>query len=514
MTVSFSRAGVDEFRAAIAGRLGLQFDDGKLDFIAEVLGQRLTLHGGTTEAYLKALASDSREEWRALASCLTVGETYFLRNPDQYRALAEAVLPDRIAARARERRLRLLSAGCASGDEAYSIAIALRDGFPELAGWDLKIIGVDVNPATIEKARRARYSAWALRETPSEIRERHFRMDGKDFVLTEAIRAMVNFEERNLIEEDPVFWLSDEFDAVLCRNVIMYLTPELMRLIISRLTQTLAPGGYLFLGHAETLRGLSHEFHLRHTHGAFYYQKRPAAALGMAAVPDGARAVPAARPVPSSDTCWMDVVRAASERIEKLARQCGAPVDPGEAVRTAAASAALAKPPVQPLALSRAMELLQEERFSDALETLGRLSPDLRESTEARLLRAVLLANCGKLDEAQSVCEQVLASDEFNAGAHYLMALCREHAGDRASAAEHNRAAAYLDPGFAMPHLHLGLLAQKHGDLAAAAGELRQAEMLLLREDSSRILLFGGGFSREALLAFARTQLRRTGGTL
>jgi chemotaxis protein methyltransferase CheR len=108
----------------------------------------------------------------------------------------------------------------------------------------------------------------------------------------------------------------------------------------------------------------------------------------------------------------------------------------------------------------------------------------------------------------------LLTVDELNAGAHYLMALCQEHAGDRAAAEEHDRAAVYLDPFFAMPHLHLGLLAKRSNDTEAAQRELSHALTLLAREDASRILLFGGGFTREALTAFCRAELRAVGGAV
>jgi chemotaxis protein methyltransferase CheR len=124
----------------------------------------------------------------------------------------------------------------------------------------------------------------------------------------------------------------------------------------------------------------------------------------------------------------------------------------------------------------------------------------------------VLLTNSGHLPEAERVCAQMLSADELHAGAHYLMALCRESAGDTGAAIEHGQAAAYLDATFAMPHLHLGLLARRAGDLPLARSELSRALGLLAREEAARILLFGGGFGREALAALCRSELRASGG--
>ena len=159
------------------------------------------------------------------------------------------------------------------------------------------------------------------------------------------------------------------------------------------------------------------------------------------------------------------------------------------------------------------MELLVQERFAEALESFHALSQETRQDADAQLLHAVLLTNAGQLDKAEGICGEILENDEMNAGAHYLMALCREHRGDRPSASEHDQAATYLDSGFAMPHFHLGLMARRSGDLDTARRELATALPMLLCEDASRILLFGGGFNRDALVALCRAELHAAGGS-
>jgi chemotaxis protein methyltransferase CheR len=159
------------------------------------------------------------------------------------------------------------------------------------------------------------------------------------------------------------------------------------------------------------------------------------------------------------------------------------------------------------------LELLKKERFSDALELLGRLPAESDQDADVLLLRAALLTHSGQLNAAENVCGQLLARDELNSGAHYLLALCRESAGDRQGALDHDQAAIYLDPGFAMPRLHLGLMARRAGEWESARQELGHALMLLKREDASRLLLFGGGFGRDALIALCRSELLSAGGT-
>lgn len=127
------------------------------------------------------------------------------------------------------------------------------------------------------------------------------------------------------------------------------------------------------------------------------------------------------------------------------------------------------------------------------------------------LLRATLLTHGGDLGDAEQICGELLLRDLRNAGAHYLMALCKESVGDHAAALKSDRAAVRLDPSFAMPHLHMGMLARRAGDWAAARRELSKAATLIPGENNSRLLLFGGGFNREALSGLCRAQLNACG---
>jgi chemotaxis protein methyltransferase CheR len=500
-------ADIERFRCVIARCLGLQFEDAKLGFLADVVRRRLEVGGLTPEAYLARLETEHLDgEIGALSQELTVPETYFFRHNDQYRAFAEIALPDRMGAQSATRRLRILSAGCASGEEAYSLAMLVREAAMDRS-WDVSILGVDVNPAIVHKATRALFSEWALRETPADVRQRWFTPAGRDWLLDDTLRAAVRFEERNLARDDPRLWQPDTYDIIFFRNVLMYFTPESGQAVITRIGRALRAGGYLFLGHAETLRGLSTHFHLRHTHETFYYQRKDvlerAARHSSANGPSGGLVPTVIAAVEGTDT-WIDAIRRATERIETLT---GSPQPLASSRR--GSPRAVAKPTWD---LELARELLQEERFAEALEMMQRLPPESGRDPDVLLLHAALLTHRGRLSEAEEACGRLLDVDELSAGAHYLLALCREGARDRTSAVSHDQVAIYLDPSFAMPHLHLGLLARRAGDHAAAQRELGQALLLLQREDASRVLLFGGGFSRETLVALCRTELVGCGG--
>ncbi len=502
MSAAVDAARVERFRTLVARHLGLQFDDAKIGWLADVLRRRMECSGVAAEPYLARLAAGAvANELGALAQELTVGETYFFRNIDQFHALRECVLPERLRAQAKRRSLRILSAGCASGEEAYTIAMTLRELLPD-PSCELWIRAVDLNPAMIEKALRARYTTWALRETPPAMQQRWFRPEGRELALDDAIRFAVSFDERNLCEDDPELWMPGAYDVVFCRNVLMYFAAQNAQALVARITRSLAPGGYLFLGHAETLRGLSQAFHLRHSHGTFYYQRKDGVAPAAKPSPPEAdvAADPALAAVVEGSGTWVEAIGKAAERIQALTQ---APMPTG-----AAAAGAPARWHLGP-----ALELFQQERFAEALGLVQALPPESARDSDVLLLHAVLLAHSGQLAKAEDACHRLLAIDELNAGAHYVLALCREGAGDRRGAADHDQAAVYLDPTFAMPRMHLGLLARRAGERETVRREMAHALALLQREDASRLLLFGGGFNRESLLALCRAELQASQGS-
>ena len=317
----------------------------------------------------------------------------------------------------------------------------------------------------------------------------------------------------NLVNEDPVFWKSLNCDVVFCRNVLMYFTPEIARGVVRRISQAMLPGAFLFLGHAETLRGITPEFHLCHTHDTFYYQQRNTCESNNTTTWAAPTWEPAEDLLPAdfeSSGNWVDVIQHAAARIATLTDARTRSLD--QVNRSTSQTQAAVLAPTRAWDLSLVLEAVRQERFSQALELIGSLPADSQEDPDALLLRAVLLTNHGRINESEEVCRRLLALDELNAGAHYLMALCREHDGEANRAIEHGLTAIYLDPGFAMPHLHLGILAKRSGDTVTAQRELEQALVLLGSEDPSRILLYGGGFSRDALQQLCRSQLCVGGG--
>ena len=190
---------------------------------------------------------------------LTVGETYFWREPQSFEALEQTVIPLLVRARSGVRKLAFWSAGCSSGEEAYSLAIALTRAAPDLAGWQIRILATDLNEASLEKARAGRYKAWSFRNAPEWFRKDYFTtMSASQWEIRPEIRQMVEFRTQNLAtSSDWIDRLVEGFDLILCRNVLMYFSVDRTETILEEFGRCLNPDGWLLVSASElSLAGL------------------------------------------------------------------------------------------------------------------------------------------------------------------------------------------------------------------------------------------------------------------
>lgn len=459
------------------------------------------------DTYLAFLAVDTTEQG-ALAAMLTVGETYFFRHDQHFDAVRDVVLPDLI--RSGRKRIRMLSAACASGEEPYSLAMVAAQSHLLPA---MDIVGIDVNPAAIEKANAAAYTEWSLRSTTPAQRDRFFKPEGKKiWKLNEDIRKSVSFQLGNLMTLAPEnFTVGKDgehgFDVVFCRNALIYFKHEAIIEVVHRLCALLRPGGFLFLGPTETLRGISRSFQLCHTNGTFYYRLHHcedvpdfrASPKIIGQVGDTPYIVPPTFtdiPIPvlntSIDTAWFDEIQRSSDRVASL---------------TAKPRAATSKRKLtRERTLADVLALVEGDDLSGALEMFEQLSESERQFQQTRVLKAALLMQTGGRDEAMSLASEALRNDELNAEAHYLMSLALEETSP-AESREHAERAAYLAKDFAMAQVRLGML-QARDNPTAAQATFKQAAEAIGKDDRRRLALFGGGFSPAGLRAVCEAESR------
>jgi chemotaxis protein methyltransferase CheR len=248
------------FQALIHRVAGIHLPLAKKELLMGRLGRRLRELGlKAYGAYYEYVMEAGHDELIRLLDAISTNETSFFREPRQFEFLAQHVFPEWKISRPGARRIRVWSAGCATGEEPYSLAMMLWDHLPPAAGWDLEIRATDLSTRALE---RARAGIWALEKAeeipPSYLRA--FMLKGKGSLggMMKAgprIRSIIEFERLNL--NDDTYPTLGFFDLIFCRNVLMYFSAESRARVVERLLNHLVPTGYLFLGHAETLNGVT-----------------------------------------------------------------------------------------------------------------------------------------------------------------------------------------------------------------------------------------------------------------
>lgn len=391
----------------------------------------------------------TREQIEILASHLTIGETYFFREPQSFKALAETVLPPLIAARrqAGTRHLRIWSAACSTGEEAYSVAMLLDGLIPDIALWNITILATDINPRSLRRATEGRYGEWSFRGVDATIRQKYFESQDGRQVIIPRIRRMVSFAYHNLAEDlyPSVTSNTNAMDIIFCRNVLMYFSFDRARQVVANLHNSLVEGGWLVASSVEGSTELFQPFVNAQLPGATFYRK----AAGAAALPS---VLPSTLVVP---------------------------------ILPAPPTLAPAPPPLSPQGpddlLAQVQPLYQQGRYREAIALL-RADPVVLEADGTALaMLARLHANEGRLEEAALWCQRALSLDRTAPERHYLLAMISQERGELKQAAEALRRALFLDPGFVLAHFALARLALGEGRVADARRHYRNTLDLLRR---------------------------------
>ncbi|MFN3077721.1 MAG: CheR family methyltransferase, partial [Alphaproteobacteria bacterium] len=284
------------FCELIRQRSGLLVGGGNGDMLEVAITARLRATGAAdAAAYLRIVQTDETE-FQELLSHVTINETYFFREPAQISFLAEQVMPGLLAKRKESDPVRILSAGCSTGEEPYSIAIALTEAFGTGISRRVSIVGGDIDHHALVVAQRAIYGDFSFRAMPPELKARHFARAGtRSHVLAPAIRAMVEYHQMNLISAPLLPASTGPFDVVFFRNVSIYFDTPTRRTIQEGFRSIMGEGSLLFLGISETLANDLGVFRMVETQNIFHFVN------GTADVPPSAARIrpPVARKTPS-----------------------------------------------------------------------------------------------------------------------------------------------------------------------------------------------------------------------
>jgi len=374
-----------------------------------------------------------KQQIQTLASFLTVSETYFWREEPVFLALTEHLIPQLILSKANDKKtIRIWSAGCSSGEEVYSLAIAFHRSIPNIREWDIKVLGTDINPVALKKAREGIYSKWSFRNCPDWLKASYFRrLEDDNYEIIPKIKKLVEFQSVNLTEELFPSFLNNlhSFDIIFCRNVLMYLTEDWITKIAQNFHRSLNQNGWFVVSSCELSSQRFSEFNPVNFSGAVLYNKdknelnRPVLKF----LPDNPFTAETAKKIP-------DEVKA-----EPI-------FTPQNTILTP---------------LLNVPEVIPETPLPEEMAQL----PDQGAEVIERVRQ---IANAGDLAKALQFCNDSLSNHKLSRDLYFLRASILQEMNRPDEAFESLKKAIYLDPKFIMGYFVLGNLCLQEGKLKQA----------------------------------------------
>jgi chemotaxis protein methyltransferase CheR len=448
-----------------------------------------------SEACIKWLLAEqlSKNQLEILASCLTIGETYFFREKKSFDALETRILPALISSRRGEgKRLRIWSAGCSTGEEAYSIAILLHKMIADLRQWNITILATDLNSFSLRKAERGEYGDWSFRGIPDRIKDSYFTRNSKGcFEIVSHIRKMVMFAGLNLAE-DPypsLFNNTNAMDVIFCRNVLMYFTPHQVKKVVDGFRHSLVSGGWLVVSPCETSHTLFHDYETVSFHEAVFYRKGdrrnflPALPIEVVTEPSAPLLFPEA------------VTRKAESPQYALWPEEAAPAQLKEELSVPPGSSPY----------DEALALFHEGLYDDAAVKLtdllkkGDVKSDHPAFAETSRLLVRILADKGNFATALEWSEKAIAANRLDPEIRYMQAVIFQEIGDKDAAIYALKQTLYLDQTFVLAHFTLANLLMGLGKGKEASRHLENTRSLLSAHGDDDILPGSEGMSARRL---------------
>lgn len=443
------------------------------------------------ESFISWLTSSplTKNQIGILASHLTVGETYFFRDKNVFNALEMHILPKLIHARRNtDKRLRFWSAGCATGEEPYSLAILLSKMIPDLSDWNITILATDINPRSLKSASKGVYTKWSFRSIPEWVKKKYFtRTEDGYRKIHPLIKNMVKFSNLNLMDDCYPSMTNNinAMDVIFCRNVLMYFSPKYARQVIRRIYRVQMNGGWLVVSPGE----MPHKFRSRFTtvnlYGAILYRK------DKYKVPlENNLKTKQIFPIPENSLDsqkgfqQQTVFPEQSDTIDEIIPQ------PLESQPESPKSMGLGQP-----SYGQSLELFEKGYYTEAVESLHELLSHNQDDINAMILLARTYANKGNLAKAAKWCENAIHADKLNPSFHYLLSTIMAEQGWMEEAVAALKKVLYLDYNFVLAYFSLGNINRQLGKLKESKKNFDNATSLLSKLQTKEILPDSGGIT-------------------
>jgi chemotaxis protein methyltransferase CheR len=468
MNVNLTDSELEKVSEVIASRTGLFFPEQKWKMLNRNLASAAVDFGyKNTNEFIQWLltARINKKQIEKLSAHLTVSETYFWREPQVFSAFTDFILPELIDSKKnKEKTIRILSAACSTGEEPYSIAIALHRSIPEIKDWNIIIQATDINEKALAKARSGVYNPWSFRNSPPWLKSRYFEhMQNRKYALIPEIREMVTFVSCNLTEDDcfSVLPHNGSMDIIFCRNMLMYFTPEWAEKISEKLFRLLSKDGWLIVASCELSSQLFPKLLTVNFPGAILYRKT-----------------------------FKESDPSSSKHDDFPAFASGLPEDP-------LFSYAFEAPAPQPPPPQSIPGNTSKKNHS------GKKIPLESYSDKVSAIR--LLAGQGHLTKALAECNAALGVYKLYPGLYLLLASILQELDKREEAIIAVKQAVYIDPDYIMGHFTLGNIYFRLGKMKSAEKYFKNALELLNSESDDDIPEESEGLSvkyiREIILA-------------
>jgi chemotaxis protein methyltransferase CheR len=538
------------FQELLIEKSGLCFDESRGQSLHLALWQRLQHRGYDSyrEYYnLLKFHPEGQIEIRELLDLITIGETYFFRNKAQFDVLMKFVLLEIIQKKvySQDKSLRIWSAGCSSGDEAYSIAIAIIEVVPSYKDWNISILGTDVNRNGLARAKEGIYNKKSIGHLPEEYLCKYFTTRGATYILDPKVKELVQFEYHNLVKDPLIHERMQTIDILFCRNVTIYFDEKTTKRVLENFYNSLAEDGYLFLGHSETLWQITNKFERVEFPQTFIYRKRVGpvredATKPFMALPDiplEDLVLPATQVSPfesggekyqskAMSDSWSEASASSAEPLrphDKPSLSCfeSKPQGRGSEGLTSTDQPVFLqafRPGQQELphpfqekvesAYKGAALCLQEVKEQTLFSSTDHPAAQGGEPLCTDLAKATILANEARYKEAAAILSKIIEMDNLSIEAYYLLGVISYKCNDFKQAEAQFRKVIYVDPDSVLAYFNLGnmyLYQRKYGE---AYREFKNAIQLLEKKPKDEQVKFCEDFTVEFLLKACRNNLK------
>lgn len=450
-----------QFIQLVHDRLGIKIRSQQINELHQVVIEACKKFDCSPQDYLQMLNNCSNESplLEHLIAGVTIGETYFFRDAKQMELLQHFLLPTIIQEKQKQNNLslRIWSAGCASGEELYTIAMLLTELIHDLNGWTLNLLGTDINASALQKAVEGRYSEWSMRSISDYFKQRYFTNENNQYLLTSKIRDLVKFDYLNLNDDcyPSIFTGTNAQDLILCRNVLIYFENDRIVKLMEKLAESLVPGGFLLLGASDPIELKIPNLIFHHSKGTLYSRAvaEPSKTPSVSVLPTIKK---------KSPIVVFKQIKPEKKLLHKVSITLKKSIDETEVI-----------------------QLLEKMQWQQVLDMIN-ADQNSKQSIFILNAKATALANLGRLTDAVKIFQEILLLDPTNKISYftYALTLIELNIFDKAETAL--RKTLFLDHQFVSAHYQLGLLLLRNKQQEAGIRCLRNALTIAKTKDPNQ----------------------------